>query len=64
MKGVLRRQRKALNGLKLPSAGRAGRLEPNARNAFASKKTEGTAQQHQYAGNGKQWPELFHHAWP
>jgi hypothetical protein len=58
---MLRRQRKALYGLKLTSADGAGSLESDTGNPFAAKKIEGSAKQHQYHGNCEQLPELLHH---
>src|ERR1700691_5895299 len=51
MKGVLRCERKALDGLKLAPGGRAGGLQPKTSHPFAAKEIESAAKHQQYAGN-------------
>src|SRR5580658_3337342 len=62
---VLRRERKTFDGLKLPPASRAAGVQPETRHPFfASQDEERATQQHQYAGNREQLPELFHPSSP
>jgi hypothetical protein len=51
MKGVLRCERKALDGLKLTPVGRADSLHSKTSHPFAAKEQESAAKQYKYAGN-------------